>query len=307
MKIKNFIADATQGEAKLLSDQTNKTFWTFLLNIGKINPVDMMQNYNSVFESFDISWTKIKHSIKIGRKTNHILLHTVGAFKLDDFILQQFNFKINHKNFTRMNFTHDKFRELAYMETAMLLAKYNNIYVFEFRLAILQLALQYFNCIETDIWDHCVWTFTSDDITSVIDEILEAEGSSLQPYIDRIDKNINIAIPYHCKPKMKDIKLVPQCREDILSVLSEDMTSEEKCNAIMDNFHDVKSVRTAQRLLQKYNLTKKYNYNNQDNTSSEIESLRLENAALKEEVERLQAVIESIQNSREPKTIPIPP
>ena len=309
MNIETIIQKQYCGAAKQLADKISQSYWNFLLKMEKCNPVELIQNYHEVFVNFDKEWVDVfQHTLKTGRSTKHILLRSIGTFSLDDFIANRFNFRINYTNYARMNYTYDKFRELALMETAMLFAKYSTVYEIELRLAILQALLQYFTVYECNALDGTLsWTFTSDDIQSVTDEILRSEVSILQPYINRIDTAVKIIAP---KITEKKIKYVPKSKEELLDVIEGCNSRDDKITAIMDAYPGVKSERTADRLLSQFGLTRQYrkNMNNaEDNTSSEIESLRQENAALKEEVERLQAVIESIQNSREPKTIPIPP
>ena len=299
MKIKDITQTAPSGAATQLADRISRTYWNFLLNMDKLSPCEMIMSYKSLFSTYDEEWSSnIIHEIKHGRRASHILLRSVGAFKLDDFIRDRFGYKLYHNNnFNYISYTRDKFHELALMETAMLFAKYKPVYDFEVRLAILEVLLQYFTCYETDIYGKDAWTFTSDDIQSVTEYILNADAVILQPYLDSISKKIGqvkVTVPHRNKPEK--YKYVPKSKEELLEVIDEGMTNQAKCEAIMDAWPEIKSYRSAQRLLQKYGLTRKYT-KQESIISDNIEELRAEIQELRAENERLRSLLRERENA----------
>lgn len=105
-----------------------------------------------------------------------------------DYIKERFKYIVNHgEQFKRINYTFDKFLDLAMMEVAFMIAKYNEVYAFEIDVAVVQLLFKYFNIYDVNGWDGGYsYTLSADDIYKVISTIKETDMQSLKRYADKI-------------------------------------------------------------------------------------------------------------------------
>ena len=139
-----------------------------------------------------------------------------------DYIKERYSYKVNHgEQFKRLNYTFDKFLDLAMMETAFLIAKYNEVYTFEIDVAVVQLLLRYFNVYSVNGWDGgYTYTLSADDIYKVIYTIKETDMQSLKRYAEKIGEFVPTVQPKEIEYK----KPKPTTKEDIERCISDDMT-----------------------------------------------------------------------------------
>ena len=189
MKISNFTRTApTAIVAEVEKKAIDKVFqFTNAIKNG-FNAPDVVRMYKDSFDELDAMWKGcVKHHIRYGRQLQSIYCDTCNHYCMADYIKERFDFKINHgEQFKRLNYTFDKFLDLAMMEAAFLIAKYNEVYTFEIDVTVVQLLLRYFNVYSVNGWDGgYTYTLSADDIYKVIYTIKETDMQCLKRYADR--------------------------------------------------------------------------------------------------------------------------
>lgn len=311
MKVSNFTRTAPTAIVETVQKKAIDKVFQFTNAIKNgFNPPDVVRMYKESFDELDTTWKGcVKHRIRYGRQLQSIYCDTCNHYCMADYIKERYDFKVNHgEQFKRLNYTFDKFLDLAMMETALLIAKYNEVYTFEIDVAVVQLLLRYFNVYSVNGWDggYC-YTLAADDIYKVINTIAETDMQCLKRYADKIGEFVPTVQPKEIEYK----KPKPTTKEDIERCISDDMTQTEIIESIMENW-DV-SRRTAYRLMNRYGLTRQYKKADeaaeavaavQQQASGDISSIddvrtlrgivlqqRFEIAELKAEIERLKNLI----------------
>lgn len=204
-----------------------------------------------------------------------------------------------------MKYSYLNFLEMAKMETAMLIYKYETVYEFEIEIAVVSLLLKYFEIYQEDMMTlQQSWTLQASEIRNVINAIMSMELSELKRYTDLID----VSFALHRKSERKeDFKTRPTCKEDLQMCFTEGMTQTEKKIAIMEQWN-ITSMRTVERLMQMYGLTRPYNKEAQPKATAEavtelhnvipddLLNVCAERDRLKQENERLRAEIETLKS-----------
>ena len=243
------------GAAKAISDRAKNINSGLLLKIStRFNIMELLSLYfigdNCIYAYLDNEWAeKVSHTINTGHKAKHILMQSIGAYSLNYFIKDKFGFTIHPKNFEFMNYSYSKFLELAKMETAMLLAKYDDLHTFEVTTACIRLLFKYFYVYNVNgMTEEKTWAVTMADINTVINTILSSDLSEFKPYTDIITPGLQILLPAGVKQQRKD-KVKPTCADDLLECVDDTMSQKEKYSAVMEAW-GIKSERSVQRLFQ---------------------------------------------------------
>ena len=307
MKVSNFTRTAPTAIVETVQKKAIDKVLQFTNSIkNSYNPPNVVRMYKESFDELDAMWKGcVKHHIRYGRLLQSIYCDSCNHYSMADYIKERYDFKVNHgEQFKRLNYTFDKFLDLAMMETAFLIAKYNEVYTFEIDVAVVQLLLRYFNVYTVNGWDGgYTYTLSADDIYKVIYTIKETDMQSLKRYAEKIGEFVPTVQPKEIEYK----KPKPTTKEDIERCISDDMTQTEIIESIMENW-DV-SRRTAYRLMNRYGLTRQYKKTDeasedvaavQQQASRDISSIddvrtlrgivlqqRFEIAELKAEIERL--------------------
>ena len=218
------------------------------------------------------------------------------------FIADRFSFTVhNGEQFRRVNYTFDKFCEVAKMETAFLLAKYKEVYKFEVKIAVLTVLFRYFNLYSQNGYDDgFTWALEADDIFKCLNFLDGLDLKSLKLYADKIGDFVPSAKqqPIFKKPK-------PTCKDDIERCISDGMSQSDIAESIMDNW-DV-SRPTAYRLMKQYGFVRQQRKSEvaehqKQPTSDNLENVQLQTLLvskdyeikkLKEEIERLKKELEN--------------
>lgn len=307
MKVSNFTRTAPTAIVETVQKKAIDKVLQFTNSIkNSYNPPDVVRMYKESFDELDTTWKGcVKHHIRYGRQLQSIYCDCCNHYSMADYIKERYSYKVNHgEQFKRLNYTFDKFLDLAMMETAFMIAKYNEVYTFEIDVAVVQLLLRYFNVYTVNGWDGgYTYTLSADDIYKVIYTIKETDMQSLKRYAEKIGEFVPTVQPKEIEYK----KPKPTTKEDIERCITDDMTQTEIIESIMENW-DV-SRRTAYRLMNRYGLTRQYKKTDeasedvaavQQQASGDISSIddvrtlrgivlqqRFEIAELKAEIERL--------------------
>ena len=257
MKVSNFTRTAPTAIVETVQKKAIDKVLQFTNSIkNSYNPPDVVRMYRESFDEIDAMWKGcVKHHIRYGRQLQSIYCDSCNHYSMADYIKERYDFKVNHgEQFKRLNYTFDKFLDLTMMETALLIAKYNEVYTFEIDVAVVQLLLRYFNVYSVNGWDGgYTYTLSADDIYKVIYTIKETDMQSLKRYAEKIGEFVPTVQPKEIEYK----KPKPTTKEDIERCISDDMTQTEIIESIMENW-DV-SRRTAYRLMNRYGMTRQYN------------------------------------------------
>ena len=256
MKVSNFTRTAPTAIVETVQKKAIDKVLQFTNSIkNSYNPPDVVRMYKESFDELDAMWKGcVKHHIRYGRHLQSIYCDSCNHYSMADYIKERYSYKVNHgEQSKRLNYTFDKFLDLAMMETAFLIAKYNEVYTFEIDVAVVQLLLRYFNVYSVNGWDggYC-YTLAADDIYKVINTIAETDMQCLKRYADKIGEFVPTVQPKEIEYK----KPKPTTKEDIECCISDDMTQTEIIESIMENW-DV-SRRTAYRLMNRYGMTRQY-------------------------------------------------
>ena len=293
------------GAPKKVEDRANSIIDGFLekLSFSSMSPQEIINLYfkdDSILADLESEWaTHIQHNIKVGRKSEHIFMQSIGQYRLAHYIESEFNFIIHPRNFEFLSFTQSKFRELAKMEVAMLLTKYEDIHSFEVKIAILKMLFTYFRVYSINgITGLPQWNFTAADIIEVFNEILDSDLSTFKKHFDIINPCLQVLIPHGAiKPKPEKIK--PTCAKDLLVVIDDSMTQQEKRHAIMVAWN-LPSERAARTYMQKYGMTRNYSKKANEKTIENndmniIQSYEMQINQLKKQVSELQSQNERLR------------
>ena len=216
-----------------------------------LSPANTVRRYLDKLNELNDLWEKcVKHNIRNGRKLGQIYVDGCNNYYMADYIAERFNFRIHHgKAFKRLIYTFDKFLDLAKMEVALLISKYEEVYRFEVDIAVLQLLLKFFVVYNINGYDdNAVWTFLPDDINKLLIKLYDSEMSTFERYIKKIGDFQPLKRPQGKIAHKPQIK----CKEDIMRCINNDMSQSEKIEAIMENW-DI-SRRTAYRYMSMYGL-----------------------------------------------------
>ena len=224
MKVSNFTRTAPTAIVETVQKKAIDKVLQFTNSIkNSYNPPDVVRMYKESFDELDTTWKGcVKHHIRYGRQLQSIYCDTCNHYCMADYIKERYDFKVNHgEQFKRLNYTFDKFLDLAMMETAFLIAKYNEVYTFEIDVAVVQLLLRYFNVYSVNGWDGgYTYTLSADDIYKVIYTIKETDMQSGKRYAEKIGEFVPTVQPKEIEYK----KPKPTTKEDIERCISDDMT-----------------------------------------------------------------------------------
>ena len=304
MYFKTQLQDPFLAVERNLSDECLKTVTQFISSLKDkaIPPSQLIWAYRSKMEQLNEIWrTKCKKQLKAGRTTKSIFVQSLPTYSLSKFALEKLNFKFHHQGaFRRMKYTYQSFIEMAKMETAMLLYKYDPVCPYEVEIAILTLLFKYFDLYSVDaLTDTQYWSIQASDIRNCIEHIFNSQLSDLRPYFILIQADCRlIRSPKDDKPEI--VKTRPTCADDLKKCFVEGMNQTEKKQAIME-YWGIPSIRSAERYMAKFGLTRSYMrkkteddkkvesnvQEDDDAVRSERDHLRRENEQLHDEVVKL--------------------
>lgn len=323
MKLSDYTLQAATVIVQEVEKKAREIIFDYTAAIKRgVNPPDVVRIYSERLSDLNAMWKQcVRHHIRYGRQTQSIYIDSCNHYAMSHYIAERFNFQIHHGNdFKRINYSCDKFLDLAQMEVAFLISKYNEVYKFEIEIAVFQLLFHYFCIYSIDGWNggYC-YSIDANDIYKVITAL---DSNDMQLY-ERYAKRVGDFRPTMRQPSAVRVKKPkPTCKEDIERCIISDMTQSEIAESICDNW-DV-SRPTAYRLMKKYGFTRDYKkaseaerpdlaevptveqqqhvdtFNLPDNPyvlKTMLHSWQSENKKLKEEIERLKAEIERLKNS----------
>ena len=252
MELRNYVYYATMPIVEEVERIANKISTDFVHSVRiNLSPANTVRGYLDRLNELNSLWEIcVKHNIQNGRKLGQIYVDGCNNYYMAHYIAERFNFQIHHgKAFKRINYTFDKFLDLAKMEVALLISKYEEVYRFEVEIAVLQLLLKFFVVYNINGFDDkAVWTFHPDDINKLLINLYGSEMSTFESYIKKIGDFMPLKRPQGKLVHKPQIK----CKEDIMRCINKDMSQSEKIEAIMENW-DI-SRRTAYRYMSMYGL-----------------------------------------------------
>jgi len=302
MTIRHFCElSKTLGAERKIEIKGNHIFCDFLISMSNLSPSQVLKTYKGILSDFDDEWREYsQHHIKYGNKVKHIFLKSLGNYSLNLYIEQHFNYKIHPREFRFIRYSKEKFLELSRMEVALLLAKYEELYLYEINIAVLRVLLTYFEVFSIEaITEKPFWNVCISDINEVINIIADSDMSNFKPFFDIIKPGLQILVPHQQRRKTEKIR--PTCTEDLLEVIDDNMNQTEKCYAIMEAWN-IKSVRSAQRIMQRFGLTNTKKRKGSepmcmDNTNTIITQLQEEIKQLNSRITEMSAEINEKQGT----------
>ena len=257
MNIKEYCS-VPQGAVKKIDDKVNNIITTFTQKMSNpvYRPWELIGEYSPIMDDIQQQWSRcVNHSVVTGIRVKKILIKSLCGFTIDDYILRRFNYKVHHRNFSRLSWDINKFYDLSYLVTGLLFAKYEEVYELE-------------------------WTASPQDIIEVIDTVLGSNYDSFsQKYITEIKSKITAKVP---QLKKTLIKTKPQCAEDFKNLFFEDMTTQEWYSSIM-SYWDI-SYATMYRYFHRFGMeVRQYG----DTPSPEQKKIKELEAIVNEQQERI--------------------
>ena len=277
MNIKEYCS-VPQGAVKKIDDKVNNIITTFTQKMSNpvYRPWELIGEYSPILDDIQQQWSRcVNHSVVTGIRVKKILIKSLCGFTIDDYILRRFNFKVHHRNFSRLSWDINKFYDLSYLVTGLLFAKYEEVYELEIKFSILKVGLDFF-----EIYKEVEWTASPQDIIEVIDTVLGSNYDSFsQKYITEIKSKITAKVP---QLKKTLIKTKPQCAEDFKNLFYEDMTTQEWYSSIM-SYWDI-SYATMYRYFHRFGMeVRQYG----DTPSPEQKKIKELEAIVNEQQERI--------------------
>ena len=296
MKIKDYIVQPL-GTIAPVAEKITKALNTFDSKIDdpSYSPVLVIRDTVEVLKKLEKEWSEYNnHTLKVGRKTNKILLKSLCSFNIDNYILTEFNFKIHHKkkkNYKRLKYVKNKLQKLSYLSTILLFVKYKEVYEFEIRYSVYALLLEYFMLYD-EIGD---WYFTSKDIEDIISGVLLSEDIVLHPYHVLVNRSLGREESGERIKKEKTTNK-PQSINDLIAVKPHNcQNKQEWYSAIMRHYRV--SRQTVYNWLHQFGAEddiREYRYKTPHKTKKElIEELELAN----KKIEELMKIIEKINKN----------
>lgn len=301
MKIKDYIAKPV-GTIAPVALKIMKALDIFDTKIDdpSYSPVLVIRDTSSVLKNLEKEWSECNnHTVKVGRKTNQILLKSLCSFSIDNYILTEFNFKLHHKKdkYKRLKYVKNKLQKLSYLSTILLFNKYQEVYEFEIRYSVYALLLEYFTLYD-EIGN---WYFTSKDIEDVITGVLSSEYIVLHPYQAFINRFL---LPQEeseetvIKTKNEKTTDKPQSIYDLLALKPyENSSKQEWYSAIMRHYHV--SRQTVYNWLHLFGEDdiREYNYHSPHNKNVTKKELIEELELVKRKNEELLKMIEKLNKN----------
>ena len=165
MNIKEYCS-VPQGAVKKIDDKVNNIITTFTQKMSNpvYRPWELIGEDSPIMDDIQQQWSRcVNHSVVTGIRVKKILIKSLCGLTIDDYILRRFNFKVHHRNFSRLSWDINKFYDLSYLVTGLLFAKYEEVYELEIKFSILKVGLDFF-----EIYKEVEWTASPQDIIEVI-------------------------------------------------------------------------------------------------------------------------------------------
>lgn len=140
MKLSNYTLQASQVIVQEVERKARDIIFDFTAAVKRgVNPPDVVRIYSERLSDLNAMWKQcVRHHIRFGRQTQSIYIDSCNHYAMSNYIAERFQFQIHHgTDFKRLNYTCDKFLDLAQMEVAFLISKYNEVYKFEVEIAVL--------------------------------------------------------------------------------------------------------------------------------------------------------------------------
>ena len=129
MNIKEYCS-VPQGAVKKIDDKVNNIITTFTMKMSNpvYRPWELIGEYSPIMDDIQQQWSRcVNHSVVTGIRVKKILIKSLCGFTIDDYILRRFNYKVHHRNFSRLSWDINKFYDLSYLVTGLLFAKYEEV------------------------------------------------------------------------------------------------------------------------------------------------------------------------------------
>lgn len=219
-------------------------------------PKTLLKTYKTAFKECEDSFKK---NVLLDKSAKSGIV--VGQFKgmvLDNFIKDKYNVVICKSN-TCLGYTAERLYELALYEVSILYHKYNKLYDFQIRYAIVWLLCNRFNLINqaAEIFGsgYDTISYNVNDIEDVYTRILNTELAELACFTPDLQDTI-IRVKNE-RPKIVIYDKAPKTVEDLTELTKECETQKEKQEVIAKHY-DV-SKPTAKRWMKKFGLLQESN------------------------------------------------
>ena len=140
MKLSDYTLQAATVIVQEVNKKAQEIIFDFVAAVNRgVNPPDVVRVYSERLSDLNAMWKQcVRHHIRYGRQTQSIYVDKCNHYAMSNYIAERFQFQIHHgSDFKRINYTYDKFLDLAQMEVAFLISKYNEVYKFEIEIAVL--------------------------------------------------------------------------------------------------------------------------------------------------------------------------
>lgn len=238
--------------------------------IHDMNPVESIIKFNKAAEEINKEWyehnSHIHDKVLLGFHIKSPFIDTISdmrtgkKFSFKNFIMQEFNYFSNWNAFKRMDYNAEKFKEMCRMECIALLSKYGYINDYEFYYAMYAMLLKYFCVIANNEYDRICWVVDVKYVKSCIDEVRysEIDLEKYLPYIGISETDFYLNLRHIENPQFDAI--IPKSKEEIedLFIRNTCLTTKAKYLALIDTYAAINSERAAQRVMQKFELSRKY-------------------------------------------------
>ena len=302
MTVKDYIAKPV-GTIAPVAEKIMKALDIFNNKIDdpSYSPVLVSRDTVRVLKNLEKEWNNSNnHTIKVGRKTNQILIKSLCYFTIDNYILAEFKYRLHHKkktSYIRLKYVKEKLQKLSYLSTILLFNKYREVYEFEIRYSVYALLLEYFTLYD-EIGN---WFFSSQDIEDVISGVLSSEFIVLHPYQAYINRFLIREESDENVKQTKNEKNTdkPQSIYDLLALKPyENSTKQDWYSAIMRHYRV--SRQTVYNWLHQFgdeDDIRAYQYNSPRNKNKTKKELIQELELVKRKNEELLKMIEKLNKN----------
>lgn len=214
---------------------------------------------------------------------------------LDVYLKDTYNFHTS-RNSQRMTYSLKILQDLVLYEVSLLYHKYNKLYDFQIRYAIIKLLLKRFYSYTQDapeMFGDNSATYYVDDIMVIYNTVLNTDINTLHSFESSLYDLI--VQTKEKRERYTSIQKKPKCKEDLLFYINDDMTQQEKKERIASAYET--STKTAQRWMKQYGLLQESNMEKHFRKASEEhkEIIKTVNDAKDEIIDKQSKEIEELK------------
>ena len=245
-------------QTKKLSDAFNDVINNFITAChSKVwEPKSLMKEYRTQFDQLEKMYKDTILENK--RAKSGMFIWSSDGMDLDQYIKDTYNFTVTKTN-TVMNYSADKLYDLSLYEVSMLYHKYNKLYEFQIRYAIVKILCNRFNLInqaaELFGTGYDTISYNVNDIDDILTRILNTEVAQLACFTPTLLDSI-VKVKNNRK-KVVVVTKKPTCKEDLLVLIDDSMSQKEKKLKIATYYSC--QQRTAQTYMKKFGLLQESN------------------------------------------------